>query len=158
MKKVLVADHPAAIPMMLEMLGNRFDVAICTSLNQAIDMLGDKIGLIICGAHFDHGRMPDLLCAAKTHPDVAPIPFLGVRLLDQRLDDNANEAVQAAVSMLGSDGMLDIAKWKRSVGEEYAKAKLRICVDYIALNQRQIDHRDGERRKERLRRSDAAYA
>lgn len=144
--------------MMLDMLGRRFDLAICTSLDRAIDMLGDRIGLIICGDHFDQGRMPDLLHASKTQPTIAPIPFLGVRLFDDEPDNKRHGIVRATANMLGSDGFLDVAQWKRSVGDDYAKAKLRICVDYMALDQRQVHYRDGEQRKKLQPCGDVALA
>lgn len=158
MKKVLVADHPATIPRMLDMIGSGFDLVICTSLDQAVGMLGGKIGLIMCGVHFDHGRMSDLLHAAKTHPDVAPIRFLGIRLFDDELNENHHGNVQTTLNRPGIDGMLDVAQWKRSVGEDYAKAKLRIWIDHMALDRRQIDHRDGKRRKKLICCSHLMYA
>lgn len=142
MKRILVAENPEAIPIMEEVLGDRFKVEFCTTLGDAESRLDQKIGLIVCGMHFHDGHMYDLLKLAKSLPQIAPIPFLCVRLLRGELRDEAIEAVQATVRRLGGDGFVDYFRWSRFLGDEYAKAKLRICLDYMALDDVMLDRRN----------------
>jgi hypothetical protein len=141
MKKILIAEAADAIPIAEDVLGDTFDLTFCTDMDDVIGHLSRKTGLILCGAHFDDCQMYELLKLAKSLPHVAPIPFVGVRLLRGQLRDDMYETVPATIRALGGEGFIDYFRWSTSLGDDYAKAKFRICVDYMALDEKMLDRR-----------------
>lgn len=142
MKKILIAEAADAIPIIKDALGDTFDLTFCTDMDDVIGHLSKKTGLILCGAHFDDCQMYELLKLAKSLPHAAPIPFLGVRLLRGKLRDDMYETVQTTIRALGGEGFIDYFRWSTSLGEDYAKVKFRICVDYMALDEKTLDRRN----------------
>jgi hypothetical protein len=92
--------------------------------------------LVVCGCHFDEGRMYDLLRHMKATPELARVPFMAVRCVegDMALDDALFESVKIAVRALGGNAFVDLLRWQRRHGEAEAAHRLTQLVQDLAQN------------------------
>jgi hypothetical protein len=91
-------------------------------------LLDESIDLIICGMHFDDSRMFDLLQYAKSNPKTRSIPFLCIKSNQGIVPVRVIKSVELASYVLGSDGFIEMYKWRREFGDEVAYKKLRDIV------------------------------
>jgi CheY-like chemotaxis protein len=127
-KRILVAVRPRTNQIISDALASEFALTFCSSMTSAQLLLDESIDLIICGMHFDDGRMFDLLRYAKTNPKTRPIPFLCIKSNQGIVPIRAIKSVELASYVLGSDGFIEMYKWRRQFGDEEAYKKLRDIV------------------------------
>lgn len=123
--RLLLAVRPEDRPMAMAALGEEFDVAIAYTYNEAEAALRAGVVMVVCGAHFDDGRMFDLLRLVKGDPAYAKIPFIPVL---GRLPANSSamaQSIRNATAALGADGFVDISRLERRMGEQEMADKLR---------------------------------
>jgi hypothetical protein len=116
-KRILVAVRAKDRVKVSRVLGTEFNLHFCTTFKIARSQLDESIGLIICGAHFDSGRMFDLLRYAKENTQTRAIPFLVVLGSEHAYSPAILQGIQIAAKILGASGFIDIAKLKEELGE-----------------------------------------
>jgi hypothetical protein len=104
------------------------------TLEEARAQLSPPPALIVCGCHFDEGRMYDLLRHLKATTALAKVPFVAVRCVDgdMALDDALYESVKIAVRALGGNAFVDLVRWQRKHGEAEAGHRLTRLVETLA--------------------------
>jgi hypothetical protein len=127
-----VADTPEAFALLRESLQGAFSLQHAATLDDAKRLLGADTPLLVCGCHFDEGRMYDLLRHLKAQPGLAAVPFLALRALEGKLEDALYESVKIATHALGGNGFVDLFRWKLRYGEVEARHRLTRCVEELA--------------------------
>jgi hypothetical protein len=131
LKILLAISTPELHGMMMEIL-HKHRLCIVTTVDQAVDAFHPDLDLIICGLHFDTGRMYELLRCAKSSPKVKNIPFLTVQLTGGILPYGVFKSMECAFGLLGGDLLVQVDKWRIEVGDEAAFARLRDVVETMA--------------------------
>jgi len=114
-KRVLVAVRESDRDLVTAVLGGYFDLQFVHSLKEAEASIDGQVGLIVCGVHFDHGSMFDLLKSAKTHPVGRHIPFLLVLREDTSHPQTVIKAIKGAAILLGADEFIDLGELRMSM-------------------------------------------
>lgn len=127
-RKILLAiSTPELHGLMIDILSEH-QLCIVTTVDQAIDAFHPELDLIICGLHFDMGRMYEVLRNAKCSPKVKDIPFLCVQLTGGILPYGVFKSMECAFHLLGGDLLVQVDKWRIELGDEAAFDKLREVV------------------------------
>jgi hypothetical protein len=124
-KKILVAVRAKDRQKVSRVLGAEFNLDFCSTLEIAQSQLDESIGLIVCGAHFDGGRMFELLRYAKGARQTRAIPFLVVLGSERTYSPKILQGIQIAAKILGADGFIDIVELKEELGEVKTAEALR---------------------------------
>jgi hypothetical protein len=130
--RILVADTPEAFDALAETLTTSFTLVRATTLDAARLALEPPPNLVMCGCHFDEGRMYDLLRLMKATPEVASVPFMAVRCLEGELEDALYESVKIAVRALGGNAFVDLPRWQLRWGQAEAAHRLTQLVQTLA--------------------------
>jgi CheY-like chemotaxis protein len=137
--RVLVADDIESIAIFRDALTTSYELLPAYTLKQAREKLFPPPDLVVCGCHFDEGRMYDLLRYLKAEPELERTPFLAVRCVeDELLDDALYESVKIAVRALGGNAFVDLARWQRRWGEAEASHRLTQLLESL-LNTGPVD-------------------
>lgn len=129
---ILLADTRDSIDVFRGALLSPYRLLPATTLEQAKRALAETPALIVCGCHFDEGRMYDLLRHVKATDAVCRVPFLAVRCLPGELmDDALYESVKIAVRALGGNAFVDLLRWQRRWGDAEASHRLTRLVDSL---------------------------
>jgi hypothetical protein len=126
-----VADDAAAFSAFSNALTSSFTLAHATNLKSAREALETPPRLVVCGCHFDEGRMYDLLRHLKGTPHLRNIPFMAVRCVEGELDDALYESVKIAVRALGGNAFVDLLRWQRRWGPAEASHRLTQLVQSL---------------------------
>jgi hypothetical protein len=130
--RILVADHPDAFEAFRGALTTAAALTRVGTLEAARNALQDEPALVVCGCHFDEGRMYDLLRHLKALPALERIPFLAVRCVEgELLDDALYESVKIAVRALGGNAFVDLPRWQRRWGAAEASHRLTQLVNAL---------------------------
>jgi CheY-like chemotaxis protein len=130
--RVLVADDPAAFAAFSGALTSSFTLVHAATLKAARAALDPPPQLVVCGCHFDEGRMYDLLRHLKAAPQLRHVPFMAVRCTEGELDDALYESVKIAVRALGGNAFVDLLRWQRRWGPAEAAHRLTQLVQSLA--------------------------
>lgn len=118
---IVVADSAAGVERVRGALaGIPLGLVGVHTLPEAREAVAPETPLVICGCHFDDGRMYELLRHLKAQPALEDVPFLSVRALAGELDDALYESVKIATHVLGASGFVDLFRWGRLAGEAEA--------------------------------------
>ncbi len=129
-KTILIADEQQNIPALRLALDDAFALTVCTSFMEAAHQIDiNRFDVILCGLHFDEGKMFDLLNLVKTRPSTKDIPFVCINALNTVLSDAVIRVVEVAASATGTHSFIEFSKWRKELGDEAAFAKMR---EYIA--------------------------
>lgn len=131
--KILLA---ISTPELQEIMANilaKHQLHIVTSVEQAVNAFQPDFDLILCGLHFDMGRMYELLKQAKASPVVVDVPFLCVQLTGGILPYGVYRSMECAFHLLGGDMLVQVDKWRIELGDEAAFAKLRDVVESMTI-------------------------
>ena len=130
---ILVADHAEGLAVFRDALASPHDLVHADTFEQAQVAVAQKPALVVCGCHFDEGRIYDLLRHLKSLPGQANTPFLAVRCLrgELLLDDALYESVKIAVRALGGNGFVDLLRWQQRLGEQEASHRLTQLVERL---------------------------
>jgi hypothetical protein len=123
--RLLLAVRPQDRPLAMAALGDEFEVVVAHTYAEAVAALRRGTDLLVCGAHFDDGRLFDLLRLVKSDPALARIPFIPV--LDE-LPANSPamaQSIRNATAALGADGFIDLSRMSARMGQEQMLDKLR---------------------------------
>lgn len=132
--RILIADTPDGVAAFHRALTASFEVIAVHSLDEAKKGLGEAPSVVVCGCHFDEGRMYDLLRYLKATTGLAGVPFMAVRCVEGELalDDALYESVKIAVRALGGNAFVDLLRWQRRYGEAEAGHRLTALVESLA--------------------------
>lgn len=134
--RILIADAPEGVEAFRRALSTPFELRVAADVEAAKAALADGPALVVCGCHFDEGRMYDLLRHLKASADLATLPFMAVRCSEGELalDDALYESVKIAVRALGGNAFVDLLRWQRKYGEAEASHRLTRLVETLAAN------------------------
>ena len=130
---IVAADTDDAVDQLRRTLQGAWPLAPARTLEKARQAITADTPLILCGCHFDEGRMYDLLRWVRSQPQLQHIPFLTIRVLEGELDDTMYESVKIATGALGGDGFVDLMRWERMFGAAEAARRFAERVDRMAL-------------------------
>ena len=131
-RRILVADLPEAFAVFRASLAGSYTLVTAETLDEARAALVDEPDLVVCGCHFDEGRMYDLLRFLKAAPGLGHIPFLATRCVPgELLDDALYESVKIAVRALGGDAFVDLLRWQQRWGAAEASHRLTQLVESL---------------------------
>jgi len=131
--RILVADSPDAYQAFRAALTSSFALVHAASFEEAKQALDPAPTLVVCGCHFDEGRMYDLLRHLKATRGLDRIPFMAVRCVPgELLDDALYESVKIAVRALGGNAFVDLLRWQRRWGTAEASHRLTHLVQTLA--------------------------
>ena len=131
-RRILVADLPEAFSVFRSALSGSYTLVPATTIDQARAALEDEPALVVCGCHFDEGRMYDLLRFLKATPGLERIPFLATRCVPgELLEDALYESVKIAVRALGGNAFVDLLRWQRRWGAAEASHRLTQLVESL---------------------------
>jgi CheY-like chemotaxis protein len=128
MERILIAAATDSAQAASQALKKDFALTFCTSLVDARSVLKDGFDLILCGLHFDEGRMFDFLREVKADPQTKSIPFLCIKSTDGMLSPAISQSIEIASHSLGANGFVDLFQWKAAHGDEEAYEKFRRLV------------------------------
>ncbi len=118
---IVLADHADGVELLRGTLaGVPLGLVGAHTLPEARAAVGPATPLVICGCHFDDGRMYELLRHLKSQAALESIPFLSVRAVAGELEDAMYESVKIATHVLGGSGFIDLFRWRRLYGEAEA--------------------------------------
>src|SRR4051812_25640246 len=98
--RIVIADTPEGVAAFRRALSTTtLPLASATTVKEVRPLLQAPVALVVCGCHFDEGRMYDLLRQLKANAGLAKVPFIAVRCVegDMALDDALYESVKIAV-------------------------------------------------------------
>jgi CheY-like chemotaxis protein len=132
-RSILVADNAESFAVLRAALTSTFTLNRVATVDEAKRALADPTSLVICGCHFDEGRMYDLLRHLKATPGLEDLPFVTVRCVEgELLDDALYESVKIAVRALGGNSFVDLLRWQRRWGTEEASHRLTQLLETLA--------------------------
>ena len=133
---ILLADTPEGVAAFRRALTTTLPLVSASSIDEARALLDPPPAVVVCGCHFDEGRMYDLLRHLKATHALAKVPFMAVRCVegDMALDDALYESVKIAVRALGGNAFVDLLRWQRKHGEAEAAHRLTQLVETLAQN------------------------
>jgi hypothetical protein len=130
-EKILVAVRSKDRQDISRALGAEFNVVFCDTFEKARLQLDESIGLVVCGAHFDDGRMFDLLRHLKEDVRTQLIPFLVIFGNRPEYSPAILHSIQSASEILGARGIIDFSTLSEDLGEARAFAHFRQIVRRI---------------------------
>lgn len=131
--RILVADNADSFEAFRAALTSAFQLSTVTTLEAAKKALETPPALVVCGCHFDEGRMYDLLRHMKATAGLVRVPFMAVRCVEgELLDDTLYESVKIAVRALGGNAFVDLLRWQRRWGAAEASHRLTHLVQTLA--------------------------
>jgi hypothetical protein len=134
-RRILVADLPDSFEVFRRALTSAFELTHAAHFDEAKSALMDPPALVVCGCHFDEGRMYDLLRFLKAAPGLDHIPFIAVRCTPgELLDDALYESVKIAVRALGGNAFVDLLRWQRRWGVAEASHRLTQLVQTLVAS------------------------
>lgn len=133
--RIVVADTPEGVAAFRRALATSFELVAAPTLEALREWVEENPpALVVCGCHFDEGRMYDVLRYLKASPALARVPFIAVRCVEGELalDDALYESVKIAVRALGGNAFIDLLRWQRRYGEAEASHRLTQLVQTLA--------------------------
>lgn len=130
--RVVVADTPSSTALIRHTLPPSLDLVCVSDMKSAREALQQQApDLVICGCHFEEGRMYDLLRLMKAAPELEQVPFVAIRCVAGELEDTLYESVKIAVRALGGNVFVDYLRWQRKYGEAEAGHRLTRLVQQL---------------------------
>lgn len=131
--RILVADSAESFAAFRDALTSTFALVHAETFEAARAALAPAPALVVCGCHFDEGRMYDLLRLLKATPGLGNVPFMAVRCVPgELLDDALYESVKIAVRALGGNAFVDLLRWQGRWGPAEASHRLTRLVQTLA--------------------------
>jgi CheY-like chemotaxis protein len=123
---ILIADNVDGIAALKRALaGGDVTFVTATSMADARGHLKAGLKLILCGVHFDGGRMFEFLRVAKETPATASVPFVCVRAVGVLAKPLVPRGIEIAARALGAEAYVDHLHDQNTLGEDKAVRALR---------------------------------
>ena len=126
--RIVVAIRPEDAGLMREVMGDEFDLVMCTSLQEAQAALTSDVDMIACGVHFDDGRMFDLLKYIKADKALRVIPFWGVLRDEGMLSSAITRGIRTAMKTLGANGLFNLSQMRTDDQPDILYRQLRAAL------------------------------
>jgi hypothetical protein len=126
--RVLVAGTPEGVSLVAQILGEELHIVAAHSVDEALDRLtGEPLHCVVCNLRFDDSRMFDFLdaCAGALSP---PPPIIYLHASPPPLSAPARRAMEAALTALGVQAMLDFPALSAHLGRDAACEVLRRTI------------------------------
>jgi hypothetical protein len=81
--------------------------------------------MIVCGVHFDEGRMFDLLRRVKGDPALSQVLFVPVLGALPANSSAMGDSIRSATATLGADGFIDLSRMSARLSQREVAEKLR---------------------------------
>lgn len=131
-KTLLSATIPGNVNLIRAIYGKYFNLIVVTRMPDAVSAMDKGVDLIMCNVHFDDGALYDLLRIAKVHPLARSTPFFVVDASHTMSSPAIRHSIEIASKALGADMVIDMARWRHSMGEEAATTKvLGLVQEYV---------------------------
>lgn len=141
--KILVAIRREHQELIATILKNS-ELSFVHTIDQAYATIGPEFDLILCGLHFENGRMYDFLKFSKAYQATNDIPFVCVQLTGGILPYGAFKSMVTAFDVLGGDLFVQMAKWRIELGDEQAFLKLQDVIKVLGGRRLQQELPDPE--------------
>lgn len=134
--RILIADVPETVDICRRWLAGPFTLVHAAQLDDAVQALHGPIDLVVCGVHFNEGRMYDLLRHLKLSPALERLPFVAIRCVEGELefDGALHESVKIAVQALGGNAFVDLLRWQRQYGAQEAGRRFSEFLKQLVQN------------------------
>ncbi len=129
---IIIAESQEAFDLLKQSVVSAFTLAHAATLRQAAAAVTPETPLVICGCHFDDGRMYELLRHLKARTELQSVPFMAIRATEGELDDTLYESVKIAIRALGGDTFIDLFRWQRRYGAAEAAHRLTQRIEALA--------------------------
>jgi len=126
--RIVVAIRPEDSGLMHAVMGDQFDLIVCTALPEAQAALAQEVHMIACGVHFDDGRMFDLLKYVKADEALRAIPFWGVLRDEGMLSSAITRGIRTAMKTLGANGLFNLSQMRADDQPEILYRELRTAL------------------------------
>ena len=126
--RIVIAIRPEDAGLMREIMGDEFDLIMCTSLPEAQAALTPSVHMIACGVHFDDGRMFDLLKYVKANEGLRAIPFWGVLRDEGMLSSAITRGIRTAMKTMGANGLFNLSQMRTDDQPEILYRELRAAL------------------------------
>lgn len=127
-RRLLVAVRPQDRDLVVLALGTEFDLTIAYTGAEALMAVQQGVDMIICGVHFDEGRMFELLRALKADPRTQAIPFVPVLGYGSAHSEAIRHGIRSAALSLGAAAFIDLEDMAARYGVEQGFTRLRQMV------------------------------
>ncbi|HEY8607728.1 MAG TPA: hypothetical protein VIM12_11505 [Noviherbaspirillum sp.] len=129
MRTLIVAVHPDNASLLCPALAPAFRLRVCHTLPAVREALqaGDADG-VVCGLHFDDGRLFSLLEALGAGEDSRRLPVLCVNAGATPLSAATRNSITISTGKLGARGFFDLGDARVEHGQARACAMLRDMV------------------------------
>jgi len=126
--RIVIAIRPEDAGLMREIMGDEFDLIMCTSLPEAQAALTPSVHMIACGVHFDDGRMFDLLKYVKADEALRAIPFWGMLRDEGMLSSAITRGIRTAMKTMGANGLFNLSQMRTDDQPEILYRELRVAL------------------------------
>jgi hypothetical protein len=142
--KIVVAVSTPSLPGLLSDILAQHTLFFASDLDHALSLMEVRqdADLILCGLHFDNGKMYELLAAAKSSKAAANTPFVCLQFFGSILPYGAFNSMRAAFEILGGDLFIQVAKWRIDYGDEEAFRKFNDVILKVVADPRRKDLTD----------------
>ena len=131
MGTLLIAAREEEQAILRELLGRQHHLLCCADLHGAAAQLERDIDAILCSPHFDEGQLFELLELARLQAGSRTTPLYAVVAESRPFSRHVVDGRESARVLLGGQGVLDFAGWRRTEGEEEARQRLQRAVANI---------------------------
>ena len=124
-RTLLLAIRPEDKPLATAIIDNDYHALYCHTYEQAQACLHEEIYAVVCGIHFDNGKVFDYLRHVRTHPTMRDIPVFILLGNSSRYSPSIVHGMRRAAEVLGVTAFTDLIRLIDKVGKERAVELLR---------------------------------
>lgn len=128
MKTLLAAIDREDVESIRAALGDEFQLLIGHTLPAVRTALQGRVHAVLCGLHFDDGRLFALLELLAADERLRRLPVLCIKDAGGSLSPAIRKSISIATDKLGARGFTDLAELRAEHGEQHARACLRATV------------------------------
>lgn len=125
MRNVLMAIRQEDVPLAKNIIGNTVRAVFCHSLEQAQASLDHTIDSVVCGVHFDNGKVFDYLRHVRSRADTRHLSVFILLGAGSRYSPSIIHGMRRAAEVLGATAFTDLTHLTHKFGREQAFEILR---------------------------------
>lgn len=127
------------VPLAQSIIGNTIQTVFCHTLEQAQASLDHTIGSVVCGVHFDNGKVFDYLRHVRARPDTSDTPVFILLGSGSRYSPSIIHGMRRAAEVLGVTSFTDLTRLTDKFGHEHAFEILRQRLRDLRRRQQPVD-------------------
>lgn len=124
-RTLLLAIRPEDTHLATAIIDNPDHAVFCHTYEQAQASLNDGIYAVVCGVHFDNGKVFDYLRYVRSHPAMHDVPIFILLGNSSRYSPSIVHGMRRAAEVLGVTAFTDLIRLTDKVGKEQAFEILR---------------------------------